>query len=1073
MKISWKRRYYLFFFKPLLVMKVFFLICAFNLVHASSLLSQQLQFKMKNASIDQVLLKISKEVKYDLVYDAKLFVGLKKVDVTFNQTTVKEALDQLFLNLPFTYEVKKSVIVIRKSKNPIKVEITSKIQQKKITGRITDEQNNPLASVTVQAVGSTSAASSNADGSFELTVPASVTTLHISLIGYLDQEVNIANQNNINIQLKTSINNLDEVVVVGYGTQSKRLISGSVSNLKEEEFNKGVNRNAVDLLRGKIPGLTITSGSGDVSKGETIRLRGTSSLTGSSAPFVVIDGVPGLNINSVAPQDIESISVLKDASAAAIYGSRSAGGVILITTKKGKPNAPIINYEGYAGVDKVSNKPKMLTADGWRAYVKEKNLNVSGLDKGANTDWFDEILRTGASQNHSLSVSGGNDNSVYRGSMNYLDRQGLAIGNDLKLLNGRLAFTQKAMDDKLEISLIGGITQRDYSPTNDRNFVLAYNMLPVYPVKNEDGTWFDSRGYDEGNPVRNLTYNSIDNKESRYFLNAQGKINILSNLIGRVNLLRERGSNDYGLYNNSETESGRDDGGFASRQSWTNDRNLLETTLEYLINTESKHNLSILGGYSYEDNYYQNAGAQSRQFVTDFFDYNNLAAGEVLRAGDVWSGANMNKLISFFGRANYSFDERYVLSASVRRDGSSKFGKNHKWGFFPSVSAAWNILREPFAKQELFDDLKLRVGYGIIGNQDGLNPYQTLELYASSGRYYDNGSWYQAYKIGQNANPNLKWEETAMFNIGVDFALLKSRLSGTIEYYNKNTNDLLYMYQVPVPPYLYPSMIANVGSMSNKGVEVLLNGTAIQKDNFSWNVSVNFAKNKNKITKLSNEDFSTSSIKLGSAAVRGAAHTTTHILEEGKEVGTFFGWKSLGLDENGKYIFDDMIDGKPGLTDDDRTYIGSAQPKFTYGITNSFTYKNIDFSFFLRGVYGNDVLNFSRMAYATTLWLPGGNVLEEALTNGLTDNPKYSSFNIEKGSFLRLDNATLGYRLPANSIKYVKGLRLFVNAQNLFLITNYKGMDPEVDMGGLAPGMEGRNYYPKAKTISFGLNLTL
>ncbi|MVZ67009.1 SusC/RagA family TonB-linked outer membrane protein [Sphingobacterium sp. DK4209] len=1073
MKIPWKREQLMFFFKTLIVMKILTLICAFTLLHASTVLSQQVNFRMKNASIDQVLLRISKEVNYDLVFDSKIFLGQKKLDVEFKNTTVKNALNQIFTNRPFTYEIVNEVIVIRK-KEAEKAKTTSlNRQQQIIKGRVTDPSNNPLSAVTVVIKNSQTASSTDAQGQFEIAVPSPNAILVFSLVGYKEYEISPHQQTVLNIQLEPSINNLDEVVVVGYGTQNKRLISGSVSNLKEEEFNKGVNRNAVDLLRGKIPGLSITSGSGDVSKGETIRLRGTSSLTGSSSPFVVIDGVPGMNINSVAPQDIESISVLKDASAAAIYGSRSAGGVILITTKKGKANNPIINYEGYAGVDKVSNKPKMLSADGWRTYVKENNLNVSGLDKGANTDWFDEILRTGVSQNHSLSVSGGNDNSVYRGSMNYLDRQGLAIGNDLKLLNGRLAFTQKAMDNKLEISLIGGITQRDYSPTNDRNFVLAYNMLPVYPVKNDDGTWFDSRGYDEGNPVRNLTYNSIDNKESRYFLNAQGKINILSNLIGRVNVLRERGTNDYGAYNHSETESGRDDGGFASRQSWTNDRTLLETTLEYSLKSESLHNLSVLGGYSYEDNHYQNAGAQSRQFVTDFFEYNNLSAGEVLRAGDVWSGANMNKLISFFGRANYSYDERYVLSATLRRDGSSKFGKNHKWGLFPSVSAAWNILREPFVKQELFDDLKLRAGYGVIGNQDGLNPYQTLELYAASGRYYDNGSWYQAYQIGQNANPDLKWEETAMFNVGIDFSMLKGRLSGTVEYYNKNTNDLLYMYQVPVPPFLYPSMIANVGSMSNRGVEVLLNGTPISKENFKWNVSVNFARNKNEVTKLSNANFSTSSIKLGSAAVRGAAHTTTHILEEGREVGTFFGWKSLGLDADGKYIFDDMIDGKAGLTDDDRTYIGSAQPKFTYGINNSFNYRNLDFSFFLRGVYGNDVLNFSRMAYATTLWLPGGNVLEEALTNGLKDNPKYSSFNIEKGSFLRLDNATIGYSFPANSIKYVKGLRLYVNGQNLFLITNYKGMDPEVDMGGLAPGMEGRNYYPKARTVSFGLNLTL
>src|SRR5690606_12342569 len=448
-----------------------------------------------------------------------------------------------------------------------------------------------------------------------------------------------------------------------------------------------------------------------------------------------------------------------------------------------------------------------------------------------------------------------------------------------------------------------------------------------------------------------------------------------------------------------------------------------------------------------------------RQFVTDFFDYNNLGAGEILRAGDVYSSANMNKLISFFGRANYSIKNRYILTAALRRDGSSKFGENHKWGTFPSVSAAWNISEESFMESSVLNDLKLRVGYGIVGNQEGLSPYQTLQLYTASGRYYESGSWYQAYQIGQNANPDLKWEETSMVNIGVDYSLFNGRLSGVLEFYDKTTKDLLYMYQVPVPPYLYPSMIANVGSMSNKGVELLINGNPILQENFSWNVSVNMAHNKNEITKLSNSNFSTSSIKLGSASVRGAAHTTTHIIEEGKEVGTFYGWKNLGLDETGKYIMDEMIDGEPGLTDDDRTYIGSAQPKLTYGILNSFNFKRLDFSFFLRGVYGNDVLNFSRMAYATTLWLPGGNVLKEALNNGSTDNPKYSSYNIEKGSFLRLDNASIGYTFDPKNLGAVKGLRLYLNAQNLFVITNYQGPDPEVVMSGLSPGMEGRNYY--------------
>jgi len=1053
------------------IMKLtFILVFAIGFFAKADSMAQNVTISVKNEKIENVFSQISEQTKYSFFYDAAILNDNSKVSLDIKNESIDYVLKKALQNTPYEYKIVFGTVLISSKKADLAI---GNSVQSPITGTVKDSDGIVLVGATVSIKNQANSDVKTDDtGGFSINAVKG-DILSFSFIGFQAKEVLIQDQKVLSVELENLDQLLGEVVVVGYGTQSRREISGSVTNLSEKDFNQGVTRNAVDLLKGKVAGLTITSGSGDVSSGETIRLRGTSSLTGSSAPFVVIDGVPGLSINSVAPQDIESISILKDASASAIYGSRSAGGVILITTKKGKSNKSIINYDGYTAFDVVANKPEMLTATEWRQYAQDQNLDVSGLDKGANTDWFDEILRTGISHNHSLSLSGGNESSNYRASINYLNREGVVLGNNLERLNGRLSFTQKALNDKLEITLTGAITQRDYNPTDDRNFVLAYNMIPVYPVKNPDGTWFDSRGYDEGNPVRNLEYNRRDNKESLYYLNAQAKIEITQGLFGRVNVLKERGSNDYGSYNNSQTERGRDDKGFASRQSWTNDRKLIETTLEYLKSPYEGHNLTLLGGYSYEDNHYQSAGAQSRQFVTDFFEYNNLGAGEILRAGDVWSSANMNKLISFFGRVNYSIQDRYVLTAALRRDGSSKFGANHKWGTFPSVSAAWNISEESFMNSSVLNDLKLRIGYGIVGNQDGLNPYQTLQLYTASGRYYDSGSWYQAYQIGQNANPDLKWEETSMLNIGLDYSLFQGRLSGVLEFYNKNTKDLLYMYQVPVPPYLYPSMIANVGTMSNKGVELLINGTPIQKENFSWNVSVNMAHNKNEITKLSNANFSTSSIKLGSASVRGAAHTTTHIIEEGKEVGTFYGWRNLGLDETGKYIMDDMIDGEPGLTDDDRTYIGSAQPKLTYGILNSFNMNKIDFSFFLRGIYGNDVLNFSRMAYATTLWLPGGNVLKEALTNGLTDNPKYSSYNIEKGSFLRLDNASIGYTFDSNKLGSIKGLRIYLNAQNLFVITKYKGLDPEVDMNGLSPGMEGRNYYPKSRTISLGLNITL
>jgi iron complex outermembrane receptor protein len=668
-------------------------------------------------------------------------------------------------------------------------------------------------------------------------------------------------------------------------------------------------------------------------------------------------------------------------------------------------------------------------------------------------------------------MSGGGESHNYRASLSYLDQQGVVKDNNLERLNLRMTFNQKALNNKLNIALTGAVTQKDYSPTDTRNFVLAYNMIPVVPIKDSDGEWYDTQEYDQGNPVRNMEFNSNLYKTSNYYGNIKADLDITDELKYSISLLKERESSDRSSFYNSQTERGRNDLGYARREAFTRDKQMLETTINYRKVFEES-SLAFLGGYSYEENFYQNSGAQNRQFVTNFFEGNNLGAGENLKAGDVWSGKNMNKLISFFGRVNYSLKDKYVVTATLRRDGSSKFGENHRWGTFPSVSAAWHVNEESFmAGADFVDDLKLRVGYGISGNQDGLDPYKSLELYGTSGQYYDNGKWYKAYQIDQNANPNLKWEETAMFNVGVDYSFFNGRMNGTIEYYNKQTEDLLYNYSVPVPPYLYPEMIANVGSMSNKGVELLVSGDIVRKKDFRWNASINLAHNKNKITKLSNNEFSTSSIKTGNAWIRGGSNNTTHIIEEGREVGAFYGWECLGLDSEGKYIMNDMIDGEAGLSDEDRTYIGSAQPKLTYGFANIISYKKWELNFFFRGVYGNDLLNFSKMSYATAQWLPGANVLHDALTIGLTDNPKYCSYYVESGSFLRLDNASISYSFDTKSYLGIEKLRVYITGQNLFTITNYTGLDPEVEMSGLDPGVEGREYYPKSRTFSIGINL--
>lgn len=944
-------------------------------------------------------------------------------------------------------------------------------QSKTITGSVKTKSGDPIPGVTIVVTNTNVGTITDEKGNYSIKVSAG-STLTFSFIGMTTVTENIDNRSVINVELDELATAIGEVVAIGYGTQTKREISGSVTNVTSKEFSRGVATSAADLLQGKVAGLNITSGSGDVTSPQTIRLRGTSSLTGSSSPFVVIDGVPGGDLNTIAPTDIESISVLKDASSAAIYGSRSASGVILITTKKGSKSQTKVNYEGYVSVSKVSNKPDILSADEWRQYAKDHNKDTSGFDLGADTDWFGEILRTGVTQNHSLSFSGGGDTHNYMASISYMDMEGVSKDNNLNRLNMRFSLNQYALQNRLLLTFTGNSVVEDNNPTNNQNFNLAYNSVPVAPVILPNGEYYENFDADQGNAVKNIKLNRRDNKINKYYGNIKADFEITKGFNATASAFRERITNDWGLYNNSTTQAGRQSQGYAQRQSKLWDRNLYEITLRYKHSFNGLHNISALAGYSWEENNYRYFGAQNRQFGTDLLGYDNLQAGESLNSDDVYSNRNMSRLISGFGRFTYNYMEKYVLAATVRRDGSSKFGANNKWGTFPSFSAAWNISKEDFMSNlSVVNDLKLRTGYGVTGNQDGIGPYNSLNLYGAAGQYWNDGKWYTAYGVTQNANPNLKWEKTAMLNIGLDYALFDSRISGTIEWYDKETSNLLFTYSVPVPPFQYDSMLANVGTMNNKGIELILNAIPVKTKDFQWNITLNAAHNKNMITELSNSEYKTDRIKVGDAFVRGGGNTTTHIIEVGHEVGTFYGWQSTGIDANGKYIITD-IEPDGVINDKDMTYLGSAQPKLTYSINNSFTYKNWDLSAFIRGVYGNKVLNYTRLQFGTTQWLMGANVLREALTLGLTDAPVYNSFYIEDGSFVRLDYLNLGYTVKGINPKWVKNLRLYVTGQNLFTLTKYNGLDPEVDMSGLHPGVEQRDYYPKSRSFMMGVNVS-
>lgn len=962
------------------------------------------------------------------------------------------------------------------------------VQQSKLTvkGQVVDESGEPVIGAKIAIKGGSAMAVTDADGNFTVNNLNSNAVLQISSVGFNTVEERVKGRTDIKVTMHSSVVDLNEVVAIGYGTQKREQITGSVANVSEANFNKGVNRDAADLLQGKVAGLQITTGSGDVTRGAQIRLRGTSTLQNDQGPMIVIDGVPGGDLTTVAPNDIQSISVLKDASSQAIYGSRAAGGVILITTKKGSFSQTKVSYNGYITADFVANKPDMLNAQEWRDANKQLGNDVSGFDQyTADTDWFDEMLRTGVSQNHSVSLSGGSAHGNYRASYTYLDRKGIARDNYMTRQSFRFMTQQRAINDKLRLSLTGsGTITDDQRPFAD-DYILAYNMLPCYPVYNEDGTYFTgaNHNYDQGNPVQNQDQNYKKGGMNYFYGQGEVMYSILPVLDTKVSYYRSRFTADRSEWHDPRNTRGQGDNGYASKNAFRWDRKLVEWTLNYnqQFGSRQQHTVEGLLGYSWEQNDYNMQSSIARDFTVTSMGAYNIQTGNKIKLGEVTSGKNRYRIISFYARAHYSYMDRYMITATIRRDGSSKFGENHKWGWFPSVSAAWNIRKEAFMEDaNWLDDLKLRVGYGVTGNQDGLRPYKSLELYEVNGTYYSNGAQNTAFRVSQNANPNLKWERTAMFNVGLDFELFKGRLSGTVEYYDKKTSDMLYNYSVPTPTYVYSTIAANVGDMSNKGIEVQLNWNVIRKKTFNWVTSLNLAHNKNEITKLSNDLYKTGRVYVGDPWIRGASGVTSHVVEVGHPVGQFFMLKCDGIDENGKFIIEDINkDGQ--ITDDDRTYCGSSQPDLTFGWNNTFNFGRWDASIFFRGSIGNDVLDNPLAAYGNNTYISGCNAMKNDNLLKMRENSRVCSYYVEDASFVRLDNMSIGYTFNTSKIKWLDQARVYVAAQNLFVITGYKGLDPEVeifrgeasdDNAGLSPGIEPRNYMPKARSFTFGVNLT-
>lgn len=953
------------------------------------------------------------------------------------------------------------------------------------TGIVTDQNNDPLVGATVKLEGNTTIGTmTDIDGRFELSCPQG-STLEFSYIGFDSKKV-AAGQDMSVILVENAISLKETVIVgIGYGTMRKSDLTGAIASVNREDLSKGIITSAEQVLQGKISGLSVVQSSGDPSQGSSIRLRGGTSLSAGNSPLIVVDGIPGVDMNTVQPSEIVSIDVLKDASSAAIYGSRGANGVIIVTTTRSSTKASrSIQYNGYAAIGYVSKHMDLLSANQWRGYVRENNIN-SVTDYGANTDWQKELERTAFTHSHNIYFSNVSEESGYSASITYLNSEGVIKRNSMNRLSGSVSAHQYGLNKRLKLEAGVTGTFDSWHPLDNRIFERMTNLNPTVPVRDQNGNFTSIGGTNTENPVELNTNRTSDYTRHRFLGYGKIELEIIKGLKASANLSYEYNSQQGRVYIPTDAVmEGQAEKGRGQRELADYKNLQLETFLTYDKQFNEIHKLNLMGGYSYLKNQYEGFGAFRRGFDTDFFLYNNLASGSDYRQGDVYSYKGEATLISFFGRINYNLKNKYMITATLRNDGSSRFGDNNKWGLFPSVSAAWRISDEVFmaSTSPWLNNLKLRIGYGVTGNQDGLGEYKSLAILSASGAvYYDaaSGIWKNSYSPNQNANHDLKWESTEQFNLGLDFSLF-NKITGSLELYNKKTKDLLWTYQVPIPPYLKNSMLANVGTLVNKGVELTLGSTLIKSKDFSWDANITASYNKQEITKLSNAEFTTDGFFTGALhGLRGMSGVYSQRITEGYPLGAFFGPKCIGLDEDGKYVLKTNDNGE--VVDE---YLGSAQPKVNLGIAMTFVYRNFDLNVAGYGMFGQKILNATTMSmYDPTRITGGQNVPDSYITSGITSAPTYSDYWIEDASFFRLQSLTLGYTLPVNLKKAgFDKIRFYVTGGNLFVITGYTGIDPEVNTNliqnsstgdiSVSPGIDRYDSYPRPRTFSLGVNVS-
>lgn len=1079
--------------RPLLVL---LMLCIGAAAHA---VGNKVSLDVRNAPLENVLRSIEKQTDYRFFYSKETVNVSNRVSVSARNESIRSVLDRILPPQGISYVIENKRIALKQapaSSTNKQLKAENNDNKVRITGTVTDGHGEPLTGVSVMVQGERIGVITDIDGNYEIEVPQG-SQLRFSYIGYTPEKKKADKSGKLDVVMTEDSQLLSEVVVIGYGTMDKKELTSAISHVGEKDFLTISSSDPAMLIQGKVPGVSISNtGAADPNNQSSIQIRGVASRSAGISPLIVIDGVPGGSLANVNPNDIASFDILKDGAASAIYGTQGSNGVILVTTKKGnKDGTTTITYSATLSWDKVNWDLDMMSSADYREIRLPWGDN--GTDLGGDYDWFAGVSRTGFSQKHNLSAAGGNERANYRVSADFKKSHGVDLRSDREEYGARAAvnLTSKNGLFNLNVNLSPRLISSDAADWNVFRNAIAANPTTPLMDKEDPTLYYNFFGQTSGyNPVevQKLEKNHTDSK----MIDMDGtlKLNLLPLLWTssqecpltvntQLTFAEHRYSYDQKWFRPSTSTMAINAGydGQASQSHSTNRQDVLE----WLANATGrfgKSNIKLMLGYSYQ--YFQNSGfsVENSDFANDGLGADNIGSGEYAKEEGVIgmsSYKNDSKLIAFFGRVSYDWDGKYLLTASLRHEGSSKFGKNHKWGNFPAVSVGWRISKEKFmeSSRTWLDDLKIRADYGESGNQN-FGSYMSLATMAGYGYSYVNGRYLQGWGASKNPNPDLKWERARNWNVGIDFAMFNNRFSGSFNYFHRRTEDLLGDYNVSVPPYMWPTAFVNVGTMENSGFEFDLNVSAVQSRDFTYSFNIVGSTMKNKFVDFSNTKYIGQDFYNMCETENPFPYYYLQRIEKGESIGNFYMWKYHGIDHNGDWLVynkDGEVISASRATEEDKVKVGNGLPKFTMSTTHTFRYRNFDLSLFFRGAFGFDLFNIHDFYYGTRKY--SGNMLKKAYGKNFkisASGPHAATdYFLERGDYFKLDQITLGYTLNLPNVRFMNKLRIYASVNNIFTITKFSGVDPSTyPVNGLTPGAQGScMYYPTTRQFIVGAQI--